>query len=94
MPTTFVCEVCGTHKDKSPNGWFLLYLLNDQLVTSPWDERIASDTDMTHACGQGCTLALSERWLWQRNFQAFEFVAGRNIPVEELNQAVEQILSS
>jgi hypothetical protein len=93
MPKTFVCAVCEAHKDKSPNGWFLLYLLNDQLVTAPWDERIASDSDMVHACGQGCTLALSERWLWQRNFQAFEFVP-RSVSMEQVNQAVEQILGS
>jgi len=94
MPKTFTCQVCGDHRDKNPNGWYLLYLLNDQLVVAPWDERIASDSDMTHACGQGCTLALSERWLWQRNFQPFEFRGGSHVRIEEVNQAVEQILNS
>jgi hypothetical protein len=63
----YKCDVCGKHRDADANHWWLvwIYTLADgrsqALEMQPWNDTLAREPGMGHACGLEHALLLAGR---------------------------------
>ena len=70
-PDSYFCDICGIAK-AGTNHWRILItrLEGAQLQIAEWYSGSADAEGAKHACGNGCTQKLVERWLALKTLEA------------------------